>query len=78
MKRMLSLVLCFFMVIAAVPIVSAAETYTISNAAEFKEFLNSTDTFESVTVKLTDNISVYDGVFSVDENNNPTIYQNNN
>ncbi len=72
MKRMLSLVLCFFMVIAAVPIVSATDTYTISNAAELKAFLNSTDTFESVTVKLTDNISVYDGVFSVDENNNPS------
>ncbi len=88
MKRVLSLVLVFIMMLtvlsvgasaedSVIPIsecggaISSGKTYSISTAEEFLLFEEMNNNCSGATIILTNDITVYDGIFSVDENRNP-------
>lgn len=52
-------------------VISSGKTYSISTAEEFLLFEEMNDKFRGATIILTKDIAVYDGIFSVDENQKP-------
>ena len=87
MKKFLALVLATFMLFTVLPVISSAEenvipisecgsvlysgkTYSISTAEEFMKF-KEMEYYDNITVILTNDITINDGVFSVDKNLNP-------
>lgn len=88
MKRVLSFVLVFIMILAVLSVGASAEdsvipisecggviksgaTYSISTAEEFLLFEEMNDKFRGATIILTNDITIHDGIFSVDENQKP-------
>lgn len=69
MKRIISLLLCLITILTFGPISFAneGECYTISNADEFKNFLKNYTNFSKAIVVLEDDITFYDGTFSLGE-----------
>lgn len=87
MKKLLALVLAVIMAVAILPVAVLAEenvipisecgnvlysgkTYSISTAEEFMKF-KKMEYYDNITIILTNDITINDGVFSVDENLNP-------
>ena len=52
-------------------VIKSGATYSISTAEEFLLFEEMNDKFRGATIILTKDIAVYDGIFSVDENQKP-------
>ena len=87
MKKLLALVLAVIMAVAILPVAVLAEenvipisecggvlfsnkTYSISTAEEFMKF-KKMEYYDDITIVLTNNITINDGVFSVDDNLKP-------
>lgn len=87
MKKLLALVLAVIMAVAILPVAVLAEetvipisecgnvlysgkTYSISTAEEFMKF-KKMEYYDNITIILTNDVTINDGVFSVDENLNP-------
>ena len=87
MKKAIALVLTAIMVVTVLPVMSSAEenvipisecgsvlysgkTYSISTAEEFMKF-KEMEYYDNITIILTNDITINDGVFSVDKNLKP-------